>query len=326
MSARRLLAAASIRLLSVLQPLLVPWHRRTVARLASKGLHGRPPVFVVGAPRSGSTLLYKALVDRFDLGYVSNLVACLPQVPTVGLRIARLLRGTRPSAGYESHYGRISGWKSPHEAGQLWYRWFPRPPHVHVGAGETPSAVLAEVRYEVTAMTALLGRPIVFKNLYNSMRLAPLAEAFPEASFLVCRRDVTDVALSLLRARVDNEGSTERWVSLPPRQIDALRRLDVPDQVAGQVICTYEQIDQDRERLGDERFLDVDYADLCHDPAGELARVGAFLEGRGVEVRARGDVPAAFSPATAQPTTPEEIRVAEAVARWSGGERPIGGS
>ena len=31
-----------------------------------------PPIFIIGAPRSGSTLLLQAIIEVFDLGYISN--------------------------------------------------------------------------------------------------------------------------------------------------------------------------------------------------------------------------------------------------------------
>ena len=32
-----------------------------------------PPVFILGAPRSGSTLLYQVLTEAFDFAYLTNL-------------------------------------------------------------------------------------------------------------------------------------------------------------------------------------------------------------------------------------------------------------
>jgi len=31
-----------------------------------------PPLFIIGPPRTGSTLLYQLVVQRFDVGYLAN--------------------------------------------------------------------------------------------------------------------------------------------------------------------------------------------------------------------------------------------------------------
>ena len=43
----------------------------------------RRPIFIVSLPRSGSTLFYLLLLQRFRLCYFSNLMARLPESPVV---------------------------------------------------------------------------------------------------------------------------------------------------------------------------------------------------------------------------------------------------
>ena len=51
-------------------------------------------VFVVGLPRSGTTLLTQVLAYCLDAGYVNNFAARFWLAPVHGLRLSRLMRGT----------------------------------------------------------------------------------------------------------------------------------------------------------------------------------------------------------------------------------------
>ena len=66
---RGAIGRACRRLLSVFNRVVSPlesWPRR----------HDRPlrypPIFIVGPPRSGTTLVYQALIEYLDVGYLSN--------------------------------------------------------------------------------------------------------------------------------------------------------------------------------------------------------------------------------------------------------------
>lgn len=62
------------------------------------------PVFIVGAPRTGSTLIFQDLIQHFRIAYISNLMALLPKyiVPLFEFSRRRILShsGIRPS-----HFG-----------------------------------------------------------------------------------------------------------------------------------------------------------------------------------------------------------------------------
>ena len=51
------------------------------------------PMFVISLPRSGSTLLYQLLLQRFRLAYFSNLMAAFPDSPVTVAVISGWLGG-----------------------------------------------------------------------------------------------------------------------------------------------------------------------------------------------------------------------------------------
>jgi hypothetical protein len=250
-----------------------------------------PPIFIVGAPRSGSTLLYQLLVVRFDVGYLSNLHCRLYGAPALVERMAG--RRLEPPAAFSSDHGRTDGLAAPSECGPYWYRFFRKSPQ-HVSLEDAEPESLQDLRASVRALGDAAGRPLVFKNLLNSLRLEPLGAAFPEAIFLVVERDLADNVASILAARRSLCGDESAWWSAEPPDVDLLRGQPPEAQAAGQVRGIHALIDSARQRLGADRFLDIAYEQLCADTHAVLAEISGFASSHGLELALRGSVPPRF--------------------------------
>lgn len=276
---------------------LAPLEKITVS-LLDKPLK-YPPVFIIGPPRAGTTLLYQLLVANYHFAYFSNLTARLFRAPVIALWLEeKLLPEYNSDAGYSSTYGQIQGIRAPHEAGEFWYRWFPRGDHVYVPPAVTDAAALRQLRCEVAGMSQVTQKPALFKNTYNSMRIAPISEALPEGCFLIMWRDPVDIAQSILSARVDVLGNKEEWWALPPKEIDEIRQHPYWEQVVEQVYYVYRQIEDDSRRFGTDRFYTMDYKRLCEETPDALSGVEGFLRERGVPLGASGMIPRQFTVST----------------------------
>jgi Sulfotransferase family len=248
------------------------------------------PLFVVGAPRSGSTLLYQALVQHFSVGYLSNLHCRVYGAPSL---VERVWSPGEPAGGYSSHLGRTRGAAAPSECGEYWYRFFRRKPQ-YVPLAEADPRRLRALRASVRALGNAAGGPLVFKNLICSLRLQPIGTALPEAVFVFIRRDLVENADSLLEARKRLHGDYRRWWSAEPPEIEELRSLPAEQQVVEQVRRIEAVIERDRDRLGPDRFLDVRYESLCDAPRETMDAVAHFGAEHGLVLRRRHDLPAKF--------------------------------
>jgi hypothetical protein len=251
-----------------------------------------PPLLVVGAPRSGSTLLYQLLVERFDIGYLSNLHCRFFGAPSLVERLARGRLAVR-TASYASIHGRTSGATAPSECGEYWYRFFRKSPQ-YTPLAEADPARLRRLRASVRALGDAAGHPLVFKNLVCSLRLGPIGAALPEALFLFVRRDLADNAQSLLAARQRIHGDYAAWWSVEPPGFERLIALPPHEQVVEQVRAVEAVVEEDRESLGRGRFHELRYEDLCDDPRGALDAIARFAAGRAVSLVPRREVPSRF--------------------------------
>jgi hypothetical protein len=249
------------------------------------------PVFVVGAPRSGSTLLYQLMVEAWDVAYLSNLHCAFLGAPHL---VERVAGRRRPPSRFASHHGRTKGLAGPSECGDYWYRFFRRRPQ-YVPLEEADPENMRRLRGSVRALVDR-GRPVVFKNLVNSLRVAPLGTALPEALFVVIHRDLVANAASLLAGRLRRSGDYARWWSAEPPGIDRLRGLPAHEQVVEQIREIDALVRADAGLLGPERFHDLTYEGVCEDTHGALEGIREFAAGHGVELRPRGEVPASFEP------------------------------
>jgi LPS sulfotransferase NodH len=254
----------------------------------------QPPVFIVGAPRSGSTLLYQLLVEVLEVGYLSNRHCRLWGSPALVERLARPSRAT--SHTYDSSHGGTTGAGAPSECGEYWYRYFRRRPH-YVPLAEADPARLRALRASVRRLGAAAGRPLLFKNLYCTLRLEPIAAALPEAAFLLIRRDLVDNAHSILEARKRIHGDYDAWWSAEPPEIERLRTLPPEVQAVEQVRTVEAAVERARVASPD-RFLELRYEELCDDPRAAVDEVEAFLAGLGIPVSRRNIAPESFQQRT----------------------------
>ncbi|NQT14863.1 MAG: sulfotransferase [Planctomycetes bacterium] len=276
----------SLRLsnMALLHPLECAFVDGTEARLPY------PPVFIIGPPRSGSTVLYQVLLDHFHFSYFSNLHELFFGAPSLAERLFRPSR-RRVDGCYCSKYGRTEGWSAPSECGNFWYRFFRRRPQF-TSLADVSGKQLRKLRGVVRRLQNAMGKPILFKNGTCALRLDPLAKALPEAIFLITRRDVLDVSHSLLAARKDIHGDYARWWSMEPPNVTELKEKPAHKQVVEQVRSIYALVDESRERLGAERFLDVHYEEFCQDTRSVLEKIQNFLARHGIPVPSLGEVPA----------------------------------
>lgn len=273
-----------------------------------------PAIFLIGAPRSGSTLVYQALVHARHFAYLTNLSGRFPRSAAVVSRAMWLHRWS-PGDSFTSEYGDTEGLAGPSEAGDFWDHVFPWDEHHTVAATEVDPTRAAHARATVHALVRQYRAPFLCKNLWHSVRLEAIDAIFPEALFLVLQRDACANAQSMLAGRRRALGDASGLWSIRPRELVEMGELPELEQVAHQLAFTHRAIERARVRLGAHRFLDVPYEAFCAAPSRAISRIDAFLEGHGLRVRPRDPLPASFAGSSALRLSPEEIARLESI--WS---------
>jgi hypothetical protein len=273
-----------------LNRLLLP-RLESVLSMGTLELRSRPPTFIIGPPRCGSTLAVQTLTEALDVGYISNAHAPWFGCPAIAEHVLRWTRVRAPS-DFSSDLGVTKGPHGPAECGAWWYRFFPRSP-AYVGRHAVDAAAGLAFRRSIVAFTRAWARPTVFKNLYASLRIHPIAASVPEAVFVVIRRDESDVAASLLRARRKVHGREDAWFSVEPPNIEELCRLPPERQVLEQVRSIYAVIERDLRaaEVPARQIVGVNYADLVNRPLDFIESYCSAMRACGASPPVKADLP-----------------------------------
>lgn len=267
--ALRLLAEANLHLLGHLEKVIAP-------NIDIPLRH--PPIFFLGAPRSGSTLMIQVITDALDLGYISNRHCQFFGAPVVAEYLFHPLRN-KPLSDYQSNHGTTHGAHAPAECGEWWYRFFRRKP-AYVTLSDVDPIKMQAFRCSIAALTNAMDKPILFKNLYASLRLEAIAKFIPESLFIVTHRREVDNAHSLLEARYKHFNDYKPWFSIEPPAIEKLKELPAHEQVIEQIRHIHSTINQDMQAAGvtcDRRF-DLNYEEFCSNPSKSIDAIQAFLK------------------------------------------------
>ncbi len=276
------------------------------------------PIFIVGAPRSGTTLLSQVFLQYFNVAYFNNITANFPKTPVAATWFFKRMFDKIPQSEYTSNFGKTSGKYGAHEAAEFWYRWFPRGEGIYTPAGDLSEKQRNELAVTIQYMAATAGKPFAFKNTYNAMRLGAILEAIPNAIILVCHRDPVDNAQSILNARIKNFQSKATWWSVPPKEIDQIRNLNYNQQVVDQVYYIEEQIKRDEN----DRFVHVNYQELCQEPQKTLDTIAEKIETKGLNLSIRNpNLPESFQLSTGCKVDPDDYEQIQAHVNELWGEK-----
>ena len=212
----------------------------------------RAPLFIVGAPRSGTSVLYEKLARHPDLAWISNVTK-----KTAGSWLA-----TRALALFRDDH-------HPTEAKRVWRRLSETSSPLAV---DVPPPARRYVRRAVANSLRLFDKSrFLSKDPGNSFRMPLLDAVFPDAQFLHIVRDGRAVAFSALKNRERRDG--EFWGIHVPDRPD-LERLPMLEACGLQWKLTLEAVERCGEKLPSERYMEVRYEDFCERPESTLQEIG----------------------------------------------------
>jgi Sulfotransferase family len=241
------------------------------------------PLFLVGAPRSGTSLLYKAVCLHPDTAWISNWLRRAPGVGALALlnRVAPRFPETRRRVWFGD--GNAYVYAAPRSLAE---RLFPmpvegEPVYRRCGVGEqaAPGAVdpgqADRLRRAFGALARYAGRPLVVsKRIANNQRVPLLVAAFPGARFVHLVRDGRAVAASL--ARVDWwETGQVWWYGGTPRRWRE-QGGDPWELCARHWVRELASIEEGLRAVPPDQQMALSYEELVGEPAATLGRVAHF--------------------------------------------------
>ncbi len=269
-TARRALARAAAA--PLLRPVDAMLRREERRRLTSASpTVSAPMLLVVGAPRSGTTLIAQMLVHQLRVSFPTNLGAWFPTSPiSAQRRFGRPLPALRTDR--RNYYGQTPGLHDHSDAFHLWNRWLGSDRY---RAGPLSDAATTDLQRFFAAWHATFRDPFVNKNNRNTDAMVELAAALPNATFLIVERDHDAVARSLITARRLVHGDEQRAWGLLAR--DATSPTDVARAVDDQLAAIDARVADALDVIDSNRILRVQFEEFCADPSPQLSAVAEHL-------------------------------------------------
>lgn len=224
--------------------------------LSEKALES--PIFVIGMPRSGSTVFHKLMAAHPEIATTRRISRKAPASPTL-LKLLLRMYGPNP----------------PAELGSTWDRFLESPSGYMDAEQVTPTARRFYRKLVQTHLEVYPGRVFLAKCPRLGLRMQYLTAIFPEARFLHIIRDGRSVCRSVLTMR-EKHGGRNTWWDAKPEHWKDYQALPPVESVSRQWHDVIQTIHQAGASLGPDRFLEFRYEDFVESPSDLLTEVGRF--------------------------------------------------
>lgn len=241
----------------------------------------QPIVFIIGPPRSGTTLLYQLMARYLRIAYINNFVARYWLAPLHAMLLyKRKFAGSKSNIPLESSLGGTKGLDSPHEFSYFWQFWADFQDTDDLTEQEAARIRWNHLQRELYAISNCFQRPLVVKAInYVNYNIARFQRHFPLSRFVYIRRSPKFLVQSILESRKERYGTDRVWWSTRPKNVRELQLLDPVQQVCRQVEDITTAIVRDLKDLPEKARLVVEYESLVENPEREIGRISAFLDG-----------------------------------------------
>ena len=216
------------------------------------------PIFIVGMPRSGSSVFYEKMALNPDLACLTQNSRKFPRSVMLSRLHALIRRDPKPT-----------------EAPRVWMKAARQEDDTLSRADATPD-LIRYFRDVVGTQLRLAGKPrFISKYPRNGLRMEFLDAIFPDCLFIHLIRDGRDVARSIIEKREGHGGRNAYWGIRPPAWRDLLK-LDPVEQVGLQYARSIAYIREHAAPYRPDRYREVFYEQFCADPKTVLRQMGEF--------------------------------------------------
>jgi hypothetical protein len=253
-----------------------------------------PLLHIIGAPRSGTTLLSQLVASCLDVGFINNLTAAFWRAPVFGIRLTQKICRAREPSTFQSAFGRTSAIHEPHEFGYFWSRLLNQKDMCEPEPAQAAVIDWPLVRRVLINMTHAFGSALAFKSFLAVWHIERMWAELPRTCFVRIRREPLANAVSILKTRRQYLGDVTRWVSLMPTECRELTQSPPWVQVAAQVFYLEQGMSRRLAHLPAANVLELSYESLCESPRRAVRAVQKLLERHGPPVAWISDPPPQF--------------------------------
>ncbi len=256
--------------------------------IISQSYEIKKPIFIIGVPRSGTTMLLRIFCKHPDLAWFSHedLKFLIPLNKQKKFR-KKFLKMKEKNETIPRNEGSLFVFgleqgkplegtsKIPIEAESFWGRY------IKSYQSEISFDKKLELKKILNEILTIQGKSrFLNKSPKNTVRIFAIKEIFPDAKFINIARDPRSVIASML-IRTKNEGHFDINWAIKNRKINFLRRLQNKESIKHFAESYKEITDYIFEFLkqqGSEDFITIIYEDFLSNPEKNLKKLLDFCE------------------------------------------------
>ncbi len=238
-----------------------------------------PICFIIGAPRSGATLLFQWLAASNAFCFPSNLITRFYMTPCIGAGIQKMLSSLDSVMEGDVNFGKINGGSrfksirgkttglfSPNEFIPFWQRFFYLEGISENGLKNQIKTDWLILNAELAAFESVNKKPIVVKAGVLNGHILSLFKYIPNAIFLYIKREPFYNIQSLFLQIRTLKSLNEKWQTYKPPEQNKLNNLNIYKKVSGQIHFTNRVIEKGINKIPDKQKIIINYEDICFDP------------------------------------------------------------
>ena len=219
-------------------------------------------IFIVGAPRSGTTILNQLFAGCSDVGYVNNLMATFWRAPIAGALLSNRWMSQKYFSGV-SAFGVTKDIREPHEFGGFWREQL-HYPGIEQKA-EAQGVDWNHLKNTLNNISRVFHRPVVYKVFQLYWHIREFHQVSPESKWIWIQRDTVDNAVSLLNSRRKKVGGVNAWLSAKPLGIEPYLGDNPHLEVVSQVELINSWLECELGKLSAENWKRITYESLSNE-------------------------------------------------------------
>lgn len=231
----------------------------------------KPNIFVMGLPRSGTTLMSQVLFKALDISVTNNVHSKFWKAPVTGALFSDMIVKSENNSGFTSNYGRTNGKDEPHEFSYYWKDRLRMDEFYDLRESQANLIDWSRLRTELGQMNAVTGKSYLFKTMeYSGLYFDEFLKLFPNSVFIFIEREDMEVASSIYRARRSLNIANDQWWGSVPIDIYDLNFSSVEERIAAQVNSLnmmYSRV------LSSDSVIKVNYHNFCKDPFSFIEKI-----------------------------------------------------
>lgn len=252
------------------------------------------PVFLIGPPRSGTTVIYRWFVHylKNKPAYISRLTDLYPESSYLLNLIGSKIYGNNLQIDSLHEYGQVKGFTSLAEGNRLWPWVFDSLDHseriktrhlfdrTDYNKSRSISPDVYNFLHRVLRKQCLLMKSelLINKSVHNTIRIVELKKLFPSAKFISIIRDGRSVTKSLMRARVDIQGDLNKWWGVRPSNWDVIHSLPPHLSCGKQWEGLLNDMEDQLSHISKTDYIFIRFEDFLTNPYEELEKIYDHLD------------------------------------------------